>query len=63
MNKWGTVPIFARRKWDCPLANYDSYRFTDPNLEPQVLHKSRVSSQLFAPGAELLDRDVAEPGP
>ena len=25
MNKWGTVPIFVRRKWDCPLANYDSY--------------------------------------
>jgi hypothetical protein len=19
MNKWGTVPIFVRRKWDCPL--------------------------------------------
>ena len=18
-NKWGTVPIFAQRKWDCPL--------------------------------------------
>ncbi len=24
-NKWGTVPIFVRRKWDCPLRKCDSY--------------------------------------
>jgi hypothetical protein len=25
MNKWGTVPIFVRRKWDCPLRKCDRY--------------------------------------
>jgi hypothetical protein len=23
-NRWGTVPIFVRRKWDCPLAPWPS---------------------------------------
>jgi AraC-like DNA-binding protein len=30
MNNWGTVPIFVRRKWDCPLSRCDSYCFADP---------------------------------
>jgi len=32
MNKWGTVPIFAQRKWDCPLPNCDSCSFAAPKL-------------------------------
>jgi hypothetical protein len=27
INPWGTVPIFVRRKWDCPLTQCDSYLF------------------------------------
>ena len=30
INRLGTVPIFVRRKWDCPLRKYDSCCFLGP---------------------------------
>ena len=30
-NNLGTVPIFAQRKWDCPLPKSGSYFLADPN--------------------------------
>ena len=32
-NKWGTVPIFVRRKWDCPLRKCDDIGVVSPHIE------------------------------
>ena len=42
-NTWGTVPIFVRRKWDCPLRMCDSCCFADPRR--QVAGGTIVCSQ------------------
>ena len=34
INNSGTVPIFVRRKWDCPFPCCDSYSFADPKQSP-----------------------------